>query len=182
MDLHFLIPIARAAGESTPSGPAAAFNLNIKLFVAQLINFAIVLFVLWKWVFIPVAKKLTERTERIEKAMADANSTEKEKQEFAVWKQQEMTKTRQEASSIVTAAQLDATKARDQIMQQTKEDQQKFVDQAKKQIEQEKNQQLASAKAEMANLITMATEKILRQKLDGKKDEELIKNSLENLK
>jgi F-type H+-transporting ATPase subunit b len=182
MDIQsFFIATAHAQKAAASASPTAAFNLNAQLFLAQLINFAIVLFILWKWVFTPVAKKLQERTDRIEKAMADANSTEKEKQEFAVWKQQEMSKARQEASSIVTAAQSDANKAKDDILHQTKDEQQKLIDQAKKQIEQEKNSQLQSAKAELADLITNATEKILRQKLDPKKDGELIKESLTNI-
>lgn len=128
-----------------------------------------------------MAKKLQERTDKIEKAMKDAASTEKEKQEFAIWKQQEMTKARQEASSIITTAQTEAGKAKQQILDQTKLDQQKLVDQAKTQIESEKNQQLQSAKSQLANMITQASEKILRKKLDTKADQELIKESLKSI-
>ena len=113
--------------------------------------------------------------------MQDAANIEKEKQEFAVWKDQEMNKARKEASAIVTAAQTDAQKAKDAVLQQTKEEQQKLIDQSKKQIVAEKNQQLASAKAELADIITSATEKILRAKLDKNKDQELIKESLKSL-
>ena len=173
----FFIPVAHAQSTS----PVVVLGLNWELFIAQLINFAIVLFILWKWVFTPVAKKLQERTDKIEKAMRDANSITKEKTEFEQWKNEEMKKARQEASTIVTAAQKDATAAKDQILQKSKEEQQKLVDQAKKQIEQEKNQQLQSAKSELADLVTNATEKILRSKLDGKKDGELIKNSLQSI-
>ena len=77
-------------------------NINLKLFIAQLVNFAVVLGILWKFVFTPVANKLQERTDKIEKAMKDATGTEKEKQEFAVWKQQEMTKARTEAGGIIS--------------------------------------------------------------------------------
>ena len=178
--LDIIIPIAHAQETSAPSG-IATLGLNAKLFIAQLINFAVVLFVLWKWVFTPVAKKLTERTEKIEKAMRDAASTEKEKQEFAVWKEREMSNARKEASTIITGAQTEATKAKDQIVAKAKEEQQKVVDDAKKQIEQEKNQQLQSAKSELADIITNATEKILRSKLDKNKDQELIKDSLKNI-
>jgi F-type H+-transporting ATPase subunit b len=173
----FTILVAQAqeaAAQST--SPIAVLGLNWQLFIAQLVNFAIILFILWKWVFTPVAKKLQERTDRIEKAMRDANSTEKEKQEFAQWKEQEMAKVRSQASTIVSQAEAQASKAKDEILKQAQAEQQKVVEQAKKQIELEKNQQLQAAKGELADLVTSATEKILRQKLDEKHDKELIKN------
>lgn len=183
IDLNILsIPIAHAQEATQSTSPVAVLGLNWQLFVAQLINFAVILFILWKWVFTPVAKKLQERTDKIEKAMRDANTTEKEKQEFAVWKEAEMRKTRQEASGIITAAQVDATKAKDEILKQSKEEQLKLVEQAKKQIEQEKNLQLQSAKSELADIVTQAAEKILRKKLDEKSDKELIKDSLSGIK
>jgi len=180
--LSILVPVAHAAEEAASGGVAGTLGLNIIYFVGQLITFSIVLFILWKFVFNPVAKKLTERTEKIEKSLHDATRIEKEKQEFEVWKNQEMTKARQEASSIVTAAQTEAGHAKQQILDQTKIDQQKLVDQAKAQIESEKNQQLQSAKSELANMVTNAAEMILRKKLDSKTDQEYIKSSLENIK
>ena len=59
---------------------------------------------------------------------------------------------------------------------------QKELDQAKKEIEAEKIKALQAAKSELADIITTAAEKILRQKLDEKNDKELIKKSLSNLK
>lgn len=183
MDLHFFISVAHAADAASSSGnPAAVFGLNVQLFVAQLINFGVILFILWKWVFTPVAKKLQERSDKIQKSMSDAERVAKEKQEFELWRQTEMGKTRQESSAIVTAAQNDAVKAKQQIMDQVKADQQKIVDQAKAQIESEKNKSILEAKSELANLVTSATEKILRQKLDTKADQELIKESLWQIK
>ena len=129
--------VAFAQDASQSTSPVAVLGLNWELFIAQLINFAVILFILWKWVFTPVAKKLQERTDRIEKAMSDANTTEKE--------------------------------------------QQKMVEDGKKQIEQEKNQQLQAAKGELADMITNATEKIIRQKLDKTKDQELIKEVLKSI-
>lgn len=179
---EFLIPLAHAqeaAAQST--SPVAVLGLNWQLFVAQLVNFGIILFILWKWVFTPVAKKLQERTDRIEKAMKDARSTEKEKQDFAHWKELEMSKVRSQATAIVSAAESQAQKAKDDILKQAQEEQHKVVEQAKKQIEQEKNLMLSSAKGELADLVTNATEKIIRQKLDKKGDEEMVKEMLKSL-
>ncbi|MDR3642951.1 MAG: F0F1 ATP synthase subunit B [Candidatus Doudnabacteria bacterium] len=181
--LDLLIPIAHAQEAATASsGGIASLGLNVKFFIAQLINFAILLLIFWKWILPNVTKALQARTERIEKSLMDADRIEKEKREFETWQKNEMTKARQEASAIVTSAQTEAGKAKQAILDQTKLDQQKLIDQAKSQIESEKNRSISEAKGELANLITSATEKILRQKLDKNSDQELIKESLSNIK
>src|SRR5574340_228833 len=102
MDLYhlsqFLIPVAyaaeEAASEASNQGLAGTLGINWKLFIAQLVNFGIILAVLWKWVFIPVAKNLAARTEKIEKSLNDADRIAREKEEFAKWREAEMTKVR----------------------------------------------------------------------------------------
>lgn len=174
--------VARAQEAAQASSPVAVLGLNVKLFIAQLVNFAIVLFILWKWVFTPVAKKLQERTDKIEKAMNDADRITKEKQEFENWRQLELGKARKEASEIVNKSQAAAQKVKDDLLKQTKEDQQKVIEQSRKQIEQDKQQVLQSAKSELADLVTNTAEKILRHKLDKHTDQELIKESLNTVK
>jgi len=185
-----LIQIAKAATEAT-GGVAQAktsgeilgtLGINWKLFVAQLINFAIILAVLWKWVFIPVAKKLQERTEKIEKSLNDADRIEKEKREFASWREEQTGKARAESLNIISKAATDAQKTKQDILQKAKEEQNKLVEQAKNQIISEKQQVLEEAKGEIAEIVTQAAEKILRRKLDDKEDKRLIEKSLSDLK
>lgn len=170
-----------AAAESTSEGILGKLGIDLQLFIAQLINFAIVLFVLWKWVFTPVTKKLQERADKIEKSLHDADVVEKEKQEFSQWREQEIAKTRSSAQHIVAEAQQEAQNIKQATLEQTGQEQQKLVEQAKKEIHHEKQQVLSSAKAEIADMVTTASEKILREKLDEKKDKGLIEKTLDNL-
>ncbi len=78
------------------------FGINLKSFLAQLVNFAIVLFVLWKWVFRPVAQGLADRTAKIEKSLDDAQQITVDKQTFETWKNAEISKVRQEAATIIS--------------------------------------------------------------------------------
>ena len=57
--------------------------------IAQVVNFAIVLFILWKWAYRPVFAMLDERRQKIAEAMANADKikaelakTEAERREF----------------------------------------------------------------------------------------------------
>src|SRR5262245_53133970 len=71
-----------AGKEESEGGVLGMLGINWKLFIAQLINFGIVLFVLWKWVFKPVSSGLEARTTRIEKSLQDATQLEQAKKEF----------------------------------------------------------------------------------------------------
>jgi F-type H+-transporting ATPase subunit b len=182
-DPQIFIHVAKAAEEAATesSSPIGTLGINLKLFIAQLINFGVILFVLWKWVFTPVAKKLQERTDKIEKSLNDADRISKEKQEFEAWRNSEIAAARKEASEVINASQTEAGKVKDQILNEAKAQQNQIVENAKIQIQQEKTKALVDAKSEIADLVTNAAEKILKSKLDSGKDKEFIMDALKNI-
>jgi F-type H+-transporting ATPase subunit b len=167
-----------AAHEAANTGIAGMFGLNANLFLAQLINFGIIMLVLWKWVFGPVTKGLQNRTAKIEKSLQDAETVEQEKQNFEVWRTAEMTTARKEAAEIVAKAKTDAESVRTHLLSQTKAEQEKVIAQTKEQLKSEQARSVAEVKQEIATLVVAASQKILRGKLDPKTDKELIKESL----
>ena len=171
-----------AAHAAADSGIAGMFGLSWKLFIAQLINFGIVVLVLWKWVFTPVTKALQARTSRIEKSLQEATTIQKEKQEFDMWKKEQMAQARKEAATIVTSAKDEAEKVKTDIMQKAKEEQSKTIEQTKKQLEQESNKAVSEAKQKVTDIVVQATEAILQEKIDAKKDQGLISRALEAIK
>ncbi|OGE80416.1 MAG: ATP synthase F0 subunit B [Candidatus Doudnabacteria bacterium RIFCSPHIGHO2_01_FULL_45_18] len=156
-------------------------GIDWKLFLAQLINFGIVLFIFWKWIVKPLGKTLTDRQERIEQGLKNTEHTEAEKKKFEEWRVNEMKKVRAEADNILRTT----TDTANQIKQETIVDAQhqanKILDQAKTNIESEKIQSMKEIKQEVATLVVMASEKILRGKLDEKKDKELISESMKGM-
>lgn len=156
-------------------------GLDWKLFIAQLVNFAIVLFVLWKWVFTPLGKKLTERSQNIEKSIAQQADIEKQYAAAAEFRKQEMAKAQQEASAVIERAQVAAKKSGEQIVADARKASEQLVAQTKVQLEDEKAKLIREVKEYAATLVTMATEKIIREKLTSAKDQELIKETLKTL-
>ena len=181
MNLDFIIHIAKASEEASSGGVAGTLGLNLKLFIAQLVNFAIVLFVLWKWVFTPVTKALSSRTEKIEASLKTAESIAKERENFAEWQKQQMTTARQEAGSLLLEAKNQAEALRNSMLIETREQQEQIVAKTKVQLETERTQTMASVKEELANLVISASEKILGEKLDSHKDKELITKSISDV-
>jgi F-type H+-transporting ATPase subunit b len=153
-------------------------GIDWKLFLAQLINFGIVLFVFWKWVVGPIGKALTDRQTKIESGLKNAQYMEAEKKKFEEWRQAEMKKVRTEADHILRMTNDTANKIKQETIVEAQKEATNLVTQAKATIESEKVQMLAEIKQDVATLVVMASEKILKAKLDHKKDEVLIKDSI----
>ncbi len=182
---HAIVPLAHAENASAPaaaSNPAQVLGLDWKLFIAQLINFSIVLFVLWKWAFKPLGAKLQERTEKIEKSLKDAEEISRQKEEAEKFRIAEMEKTGRQAQEMLNKAEAAAAALKEEIVGEAKAQAQKLLEQVKKQGQSEKEKMLGEFKAEAAELVVSVTEKIILSRLDKKSDAEFIKKSIEEAK
>ncbi len=171
---------AHAATQET--GIVGLFGLNLKLFIAQLINFSIILFVLWRFVFRPVAKALSDRTSKIENSLAEAQKIAAERETFDSWKNKEMSEVRQEAAGIITQAKGDAEQVRTQITDTAKAEAVKILEKGKIQLEEEKNKAIQQIKTEIADMVVKATETLIKKKIDTSSDQATIKEAIESLK
>ena len=155
------------------------FHIETNLLLAQFVNFAIVLFVLWKFAYKPILKTLNDRTKKIEKGVKDAESASKKLSEMNEKEKEILTSAKKEAQEIIKKSEEEAKKNAQSIMEQAKEQNEKMIADAKKMIEQEKGKMLGEVKSEIAELVVSATEKIIGEKMDQKKDKELIEKAIE---
>ena len=156
-------------------------GLDWKLFLAQLVNFAIVLLVLWKWVFTPLGKKLQERSESIEKSIAQQKDIEAQHAAAAEFRREEMEKARREATEVIDRAQKAASQSGDKILADARKASEQILAQTKVQLDDEKAKIVREVKEYAATLVAAAVEKIIREKLDSAKDQALIKETLKTL-
>lgn len=167
--------------EEAAGGPLGTLGINWKLFIAQLVNFSIVLFVFWKWVVKPLGKTLTDRQEKIESGLKNATYMEDEKKKFEDWKTQEMQKVRSETEKVLKMASDTAEKTRQETINAAHEQANNMIEQAKAAIENEKTTMLKEVRQNVAELVVMASEKILKTKLDAKTDKELVESSVKEV-
>lgn len=154
----------------------STFHLDLKLFIAQTVNFAIVLGVLYFFAFKPIAKMMAERSQKIEKSLADAKEIEDRLQEAETEKKTIITEAKKAATEILVAADLQGVKRQEEMIKKAKEDIEKIISSEKGKLAAEKAETLKELKAETASLIALTVEKLLKEKMDGAKDQELIKN------
>ena len=185
---------AEAAQEALPQAAEAAsksggeadvigmLGLNWKLFIAQLINFSLILFILWKWIFNPVTTALQNRTKKIEQSLAQAKEIERRVAELEEYKKQQITKARQEYEEIIAKAETAANQQKQEIVEAAKQQSKRLIEETERKLASEKERLLAEIKEEVADLAIMMAEKIISEKLDKKKDERLIKEILKTVK
>ena len=189
MDLSSLITLAteqavEAAAEH-PEGSAGfigTLGINWKLFLAQLLNFGIVLFILWKWVMKPVVGALESRRVKIEQSLKKAQDIEERLQKFEEHKEGELRRIRVQGQEILNQANAAAASAKAETVAAGRAEAERIMQETKQTIAAEKDQMMAELREEVAGLTVMATEKILREKLDGTKDKRLIEEVIKSFK
>jgi F-type H+-transporting ATPase subunit b len=150
------------------------FHIDFKLFLAQLINFAIIFFVLFKFAFKPIAKIMQERTATIEKSLDDAKETEKKLAEASLEQTRILNEAKKDAMAIVERANQSAEENKAKLIEKTKLEVAAIIAGEKAKIAQEKEESLKELKQEMAGLVVLAVEKVIKVKMTDAKDQELI--------
>lgn len=152
---------AAAEGEEAPN-----FLLPNATFLVELGIFALLVFILAKWVIPPINKAMTERQDLIKAQFAEAAKAKAEAQASQEAHQAELAEARAEASKIRE----DAREQGAQIIAQQREQAQVEADRvtanAHAQIEVERAQTLAQLKNEVGTLATALAGKIVGESLE----------------
>ena len=141
----------------------ATFGVNWKLLLIQAVNFGLLLLILWKFLYTPLMKMLDTRRTTIEEGVRNAEKAE-----------HTLTKIESERGSIVAAATREgegiverARKAGSEKERQiTAEAEAKAVlhlKSAEREAQELKSKALAESKAEMAKLIVLGAERVIRE-------------------
>lgn len=158
----------------------ALANLGIdwKLFVAQGVNFLVLLFVLRRYAYGPMLEFLEKRSERIEQGLKDAEAAQVKLAEMEAEEKKVLAVARDEARAIVNAAEVSAKKRDALRLTETETNTRRLLDEAMIKIEEEKKKMLLEVKQEVVEVALLAVEKILKENIDPKKDQSFIEKTL----
>ena len=155
------------------------FHIDYKILIAQVVNFTIVLLVLYKFAYKPLLKTMNERTSKIEKGLKDAEEVGKKLEETEKREKEVMANARKEAQAIIESAEKTAQKNKEELLNEAKKKSEDIMISTQKQIEEEKNKMIFEVKSEIAQLVVAATEKVIDEKMDEKRDEALIRKAIQ---
>lgn len=124
-------------------------GIDFKLLLTQVINFAIILFVLKKLLYKPILRILKDRKSKIEEGLAWTQKAKEEEEKLAKMKQEVLREARDEARVYLNNAKKDALQLKEEILKEGKAE----VAQMKKRLEEETKSQ----SEEMAKRLTAQT-------------------------
>ena len=157
---------AAQAVEST--GGLSTLGINLKIFLAQLVNFLVVLWVLRKWAYTPIIKILEGRSKKIAKSMKDAEKIEKRLLDLENERKTILSQARDQAVKMAEETKNEVDQRREEMIKKAKDDVIAIVNSGKKQLQLEKELMLREAKKEMIEVSILAAKKILEKNIDEK--------------
>jgi F-type H+-transporting ATPase subunit b len=151
--------------EEVKQSVLGALGVDWKLFVAQLVNFGVVLFVMWKWVYTPLLKAIDSRNAKLEQGLKDAEASAHAKTGALKASDEAIVAARREAQRILEEAQKQADSHRAEMKSKTQDELKTLVEQGKAALTAEKEKMVLEARSEIAELAVMAAGKALGEHL-----------------
>lgn len=160
------------------AGGIAALGLDWKAFLFQLVTFVIVLVILRKFVFGKLVATLEARQKAVEDSLTHAAATEAKLQDAEKTIATMLTEARSEADAVLAASHKEAAQTVEAAESKAVKRAEHIVAEAKSQMDVELAKARELLKKETAKLVAVATEHIIKEKLDPVKDAKLIEAAL----
>jgi len=160
------------------SSGLGALGVDGQAFVIQLITFALAFLVLRRWAFGPILKVLRERRETIESGVKLGEQMQKDKADLEAKVEKTMHETRQQADTIIGSAQDTARQTVREAEDKARDKAAGILKDAEERIAQDTARARQKLEKDLVGLISDATEAIIDEKVDAKKDAQLIDRAL----
>jgi len=153
-------------------------GINFTWLLAQIVNFGLLLFVLWRFAYQPVLKMLNDRKQKIQESLEYAERVKREAADQQKEFDRKLEEARRLAQSAAAAAAQVGEKEREVIVAQAREEARKLIDQAKGQIEYERKQMMSDLREEVVRLSLLAAQQVISQSLDDQAHRRLVSDFL----
>ncbi len=156
-------------------------GINGKLLLAQIINFVVLVFVLYKLAYKPLLRLLDKRSTSIAQSLADAKNVQEQLAASTAERDRLLIETERASEAMLAQARTQAEQLRAQMLVKTKEDLAIVQKRAAEDAEAEKARVLDEAKRDLADIVVSASAKVLGEKMTAEKDRELAERAIHQL-
>jgi len=167
-----------ASTESSP-GLLEALGINGKLLLEQSIAFLILVAILAKFVYPALVKAIDNRRDQIEAGMKEAKEAAEALEKAEAKVADLLADARKEADGIIARSQKEAAAQVAEAEDKAKARADQIVKDARAQLDTEVSKARQALKKDTIELVALATEKVVKEKIDSKKDANLITEALQ---
>lgn len=149
-------------------------GISLWNFLAQIVVFLVVVFVLWKWALPVVTKFLDERSGQIQKGLEDAETARRQLAEAERRVADMLEQARQEGQQALARATQAGEHLRADIEQQARQRADEILAQTQKTIEQQVAQAKSELSRQVADLAIMAAERVIGHSMNSEDNRKLV--------
>ncbi|MEI6499042.1 MAG: F0F1 ATP synthase subunit B [bacterium] len=158
-----------------------ALGIDLKLIIAQLVNFGILLFLLNKFLYKPVINMLDERKNKVEVGIKDAESAKINLENAEGEATKIIAQAKVDASEILKNAHTQALNETSATIKKANDQVDRLIENAKDEAGNMKKKALIEAKSEISGLIGLALDKVISEELSKDQKEKLTAKALSEL-
>ncbi|MBX3043825.1 MAG: F0F1 ATP synthase subunit B [Candidatus Kapabacteria bacterium] len=156
-------------------------NIPHGLMFWTIINFGVFLFLVVKFGGKAIVKAINQREESIQNSIDAAREAEKSARELFAQSQAQFDNAQQQINEMLIKGREQSEMQLRRAAEEAEKVKKAKVEDALKEIERSKEQALKQLRTEVADMVIIATEKILSDKLDKDKDFQLVENYISQL-
>ncbi len=171
--------VAHAAEATSNPGLLQALGIDGKLLLEQAIAFLILVAILAKFVYPALIKAIDNRRDQIEAGMKEAKEAAEALDKAEVKVTDLLAEARKEADGIIARSQKEAAVQVAAAEEKAKTRAEQIIKDARAQLDTDVSKARQALKKDTIELVALATEKIVKEKLDVKKDANLITEALQ---
>jgi len=157
-------------------------GIDWKLFIAQIVNFTIILLVLYRYAYKPVLGMLDKRAKMIARSVDEAKRAEESVNEAEQMREELVLKARTESKKIIAEAKDIIAKEKENSLLSTKEEGQRIIKSGMKTVEQERENAKIQLGKEMTNLLVLGLEKVASRSITSDAQKRIVEESVDSLK
>ena len=173
-----MLPIYFAETSTEHAAEGLPLGLSPQAFLIQLITFILIFFLLKKFAFEPIVKMLNKRHEVIEAGVKHGTEMEKERAELTKQTEKVIREARHDADRIISDAQKEGRELVREAEKSAHKKTETMLADAEARINEEADQARRKLEREIAGLVSEATEAVVEEKVDAKRDADLIDRAI----
>ena len=165
-----VVQLAAEAGGAEP----ALFQINLFWVIVSALNFILFFIIIWTFAFKPVSAMLSQRKDRIEQGLKDAEAARVDRANGEAERIATLAEARREANDILVRAQKVAQESRDADIAATKAELERMRVRAAAEIEAEKVRAIADVRGEVADLALLAAGRVVGESMTDDRQRRLV--------
>ena len=153
--------------------------INVWFLAAQIVNFLILLLILYFFAYKPVMKMLDERSRKIRESMDEVQKVKDQAAQTEEEFKKKIEAASKEGQEVIARAMRTGEEARQRAQLEAKQEAQGLVEKARVEIQRERDETIGELRQEFADLTVVAAEKVIGKSLDKNAHRQIIDQVLD---